>query len=109
MSVIAPSPPVPVKHWKGLMSLHRAVTDFLPAYRGKHIRQDPGIDVRRLARHPEIALSHEALYKWFRSGTLPGYAARAFISIAAEPENLAALRREGRRPPTYADLIEFVR
>jgi hypothetical protein len=53
--------------------------------------------------------TREAIYKWFRRDKLPNLdVAREVVRFAALPENVAALARLDRTPPTLTELLPFV-
>lgn len=55
-----------------------------------------------------LGKSHEAIYKWLRSGQMKPSNARAMLDLALQPVNLAALERSGTAPPRYEDFLPFL-
>ena len=85
--------------------LYMTVLRFLPAYRTARDR----LDVRALGKQPEIQRSPEAIYKWFRADDLfDANNGRALVAVANQPANAALLAAEGIKPPTLADLLQFI-
>ena len=82
--------------------LYLFLNDIFPTYRtvlGK-------FDVLRLAK--ELGLSHEAVYKWFRKGTLSPQNANAILDLALTDENVLLLVEKGTTRPEIRDFDEFV-
>ncbi len=82
--------------------LYLFLNDIFPTYRtvlGK-------FDVLRLAK--ELSLSHEAVYKWFRKGTLSPQNANVILDLALTEENLVALVDKGTQRPELRDFDQFV-
>lgn len=64
------------------------------------------LDIRWLSG--ELGKSREAVYKWLRDGRLNSRNARAICDLANRPDNLEALGRVDRTPPTLRDFDPFV-
>lgn len=84
--------------------LYRLLMDTFPAYRTTY----DVFDVRAFGAEPEIARSHEALYKWLRSGKLTIENARSIVTLANRDDNAARLAAAGRTPPVLTDLLHFL-
>ena len=63
------------------------------------------LDIVALAQ--EVAISKEAIYKWFRTGNLPVRRARELHELSQRESNLDALSAEGTEPPQLTAFYEF--
>lgn len=94
--------------WKNAR-LYTALLDLLPAFvttaetPGQPIDRTINVQKLRVALAPER--SHEALYKWFRAGKLKPENARDLHVVATSVENVAALKANGRKPPSLQDFL----
>lgn len=82
--------------------LYIFLSDIFPTYRtvlGK-------FDVLRLAR--DLSLSHEAVYKWLRKGSLSPQNANAVLDLALTLENIDALVASDMPRPELRDFDQFV-
>ncbi len=82
--------------------LYLYMNEIFPSYRtvlGK-------FDVHRIAR--ELGYSHEAVYKWFRKGTLSPQNANAIIDLALTDKNVMLLIENGTPRPEIRDFDQFV-
>jgi hypothetical protein len=85
-------------------ALHRELTAVFPALR---TRQQNVLDVEKLA--DGIGMTEEGLYKWLRAGRiLSNKGVEKIVSFANRPENLEALAKHGRQPPTKESLARFM-
>ena len=84
--------------------LHRELTAVFPVLR---TRQQKVLDVEKLAEG--IGMTEEGLYKWLRAGRiLSNKGVEKLVKFANNPDNLAALERQGRKPPTKESLARFM-
>jgi transcriptional regulator with XRE-family HTH domain len=84
--------------------LYRALTQTFPDFR---TRQQKVLDVESLAK--AIGMTEEGLYKWLRAGRiLSAKGVEKLCQLANTPENVAALDRRGRTPPSKQDLARFM-
>lgn len=82
--------------------LYRALVDFLPFYLNKR----GNLNVRALK--DDVGRSHETVYQWLRDNKLSPTNVKRLVEIAHRPENLAELKRLGRKPPENSDFSQFV-
>lgn len=93
---------LPRLHWtQG--DLYKFLMATFPDYRSEHQQV---LDIPRLST--ELGISEEGLYKPLRKGKLTANRARAFVSLANQPANIAALSNAGRSAPTVEDFAKFV-
>lgn len=96
--------------WK-TKPLYVKLVEYLPAYVTTVDRQgqepERTIDVQRLRVALKPERSHEGVYKWFRKGVLKPENARDLCAVAASPENVAALKAMGKKPPTLHDFLSL--
>lgn len=89
--------------WTG-SPLYRELSAIFPELR---TRQQNVLDVEKLAEG--IGLTTEGLYKWLRAGRiLSNKGIEKLVAFANRPENLEALGRADRKPPTKEDLARFM-
>ncbi|WP_242136966.1 hypothetical protein [Sphingomonas sp. TREG-RG-20F-R18-01] len=97
-------------HWKSA-PLYQALVTFLPAYVTKTertgVEPDLTIDVHALRAALDPVRSHENVYQWLRKGTLLPRNAKALCKVANAENNVAALKKNGRKPPVLDDFTEF--
>lgn len=83
--------------------LYDFVWKCLPTYRTpRNI-----VDVPELA--VSLELSKEAIYKWFRSGSLTATNARKLQKLSCESHNLELLKQSNVEPPALTEFYEFVK
>lgn len=96
--------------WK-TKPLYVTLVEYLPAFVTTTARPgqdaDRSIDVQKLRLALSPQRSHEAVYKWFRKGTLKPENARDLCIVAASEENAAALAALGKTPPTLSDMLNL--
>jgi len=84
--------------------LYRVLSATFPEIRTE---QQKVLDVEKLAE--EIGMSAEGIYKWFRKGRiLSPRGLGKIVELANSPENVAALERAGRTPPTKQDFARLM-
>lgn len=89
--------------WAGT-ELYRTLSDTFPTLRTK--RQNV-LDVEALAA--AIEMTNEGVYKWLRAGSiLSKKGLEKVIDLANRPENVAALEKAGRTPPTKREFARFL-
>lgn len=85
-------------------ALYRTLSATFP---GVRTRQQKVLDVEALAG--KLGMSREGLYKWLREGRiLSPRGASKVVELANTPDNLAALKKAGRKPPTKEDFARFL-
>lgn len=82
-------------------ALYSKLLDTFPTY-----RTTLGVlDVQRLKA--DLGKSHEAIYKWLRSGKLTPDNARELVRVASIESNAAALAAANRDTPVFEDFCPF--
>lgn len=87
-------------------ALYLFLSKIFPDHQTPYMR----LDVRRLRKELQPPMSHEGVYRWFRSGRLTPKNARALMDLANTPENVEARSRAGKTPAeiTIRDFDTFV-
>ena len=86
--------------------LHQALVAVLPLYVRELFSENPKLDVLKL--HKDLGKSHEAVYQWMRVNRLLPRNAQLIVEVANRPDNVAALKMMGRKPPKVEDFSRFV-
>ncbi len=85
--------------------LHKALVAALPTFVKEPFSANPRLDIQKL--HRAVGRSHETVYKWLRDGRLNPRNAQKLCDLANTEDNLAVLRRLGRKPPKIQDFQQF--
>lgn len=86
--------------------LHNALVAVLPIFVKDPFSSAPRLDIPKL--HPALSKSHETVYKWLRINRLNPRNAQALVDLANTEDNVAALKKLGRKPPRVEDFSSFV-
>jgi hypothetical protein len=93
------------EHWtKG--PLYVKLATVLPAFVQDPFSATPKLKVLPLCA--AINHSHEAVYRWLRSGKITPGGVTAIVAVANKPQNLSALKALDRVPPTREDFTDFI-
>lgn len=86
--------------------LYKKLIEVLPAYVKDPFSDAPELNVAKLIA--AVQKSHEAVYKWLRKSRLTPNNAEQIVALANRPDNVNALTKLGRKPPTREDFLQFV-
>lgn len=92
------------QNWKD-GALNKLLVHFLPAFTDAPFADGGDLKIDTLKK--EVDRSHEAIYRWLRSGRLTIDNAKRLHGAALQPENLKALAALNRQPPTIRDFEPF--